>query len=230
MTSFTISNMDYAPVKFMVKIFEANYPESLGAVLVHKAPWVFQGIWAIIKGWLDPVVAAKVHFTKSIEDLEQFIPKSQIVKELGGSEEWDYKYVEPVEGENEQMKDVEGRERLEKERDREVLEFQKKTFDWIARGSNDSDALDIAKERDGLAKRLNENYWALDPYIRARSLYDRQGMIGRGGVVDYYPEQRKEKQKGDGVNGIVGAGTNSNLNASKGQNPTDVNTSADDVD
>lgn len=27
----------------MIKCFEANYPESLGAVLVHKAPWVFQG-------------------------------------------------------------------------------------------------------------------------------------------------------------------------------------------
>ncbi|MBE3049196.1 hypothetical protein IMZ48_43205 [Candidatus Bathyarchaeota archaeon] len=27
----------------MVKCFEANYPESLGTVLVYKAPWVFQG-------------------------------------------------------------------------------------------------------------------------------------------------------------------------------------------
>lgn len=56
MTGFSIANMvrgpfladcadhqDYGPVKFMIKCFEANYPESLGAVLVHKAPWVFQG-------------------------------------------------------------------------------------------------------------------------------------------------------------------------------------------
>lgn len=27
----------------MIKCFEANYPESLGSVLVHKAPWLFQG-------------------------------------------------------------------------------------------------------------------------------------------------------------------------------------------
>ena len=27
----------------MIKCFEANYPESLGAVVVHKAPWIFQG-------------------------------------------------------------------------------------------------------------------------------------------------------------------------------------------
>lgn len=32
------------PVKFMIKCFEANFPECLGAVLVHKAPWIFQGM------------------------------------------------------------------------------------------------------------------------------------------------------------------------------------------
>lgn len=30
-------------MKFMIKVFEANYPESLGVVLVHKSPWIFQG-------------------------------------------------------------------------------------------------------------------------------------------------------------------------------------------
>lgn len=45
MTNFTLANMDYAPVKFMIKCFEANYPESLGAVLIHNAPWVFQGLY-----------------------------------------------------------------------------------------------------------------------------------------------------------------------------------------
>ena len=39
-----MSNMDYTPVKFLIKAFEAHYPESLGVCLVHKAPWIFQGI------------------------------------------------------------------------------------------------------------------------------------------------------------------------------------------
>ncbi len=217
MSSFTLSNMDYAPLKFMIKIFEANYPESLGAVLVHKAPWVFQGIWSIIKGWLDPVVAAKVHFTKSVEDLEHFIPRSQIVKELGGDEDWDYRYIEPLEGENDAMTDVESRRRLEGERSTDVLEFQKKTFAWIASASNDAAAAQLAHERDQLAARLNRNYWELDPFIRARSLYDRQGMIGPGGLVDFYPEQRKRE-----VNGVPGLSTSVNASALSG--------AADDVD
>src|SRR2546421_5116291 len=98
MTDFSMANMDYAPVKFMIKCFEANYPESLGTVLVYKAPWIFNAIWNIIRGWLDPVVAGKVHFVKNVEELEKFVPKNQIPAELGGDEKWEYEYVEVKEG------------------------------------------------------------------------------------------------------------------------------------
>jgi hypothetical protein len=187
MSNFSLSNMDYTPVRFMIKCFEANYPESLGAVLVHKAPFVFSAIWNIIKGWLDPVVASKIHFTKHLEDLEQYIPRSQIMKELGGDEDWEYKYAEPAPGENEIFKDEAPRIKLEEERKADVLEYEKKTFDWIA-GRGDSDS--IKKERDLLAQKLHDNYWQLDPYIRARTIYDRTGMIQRGGKINFYTEKQ----------------------------------------
>ena len=66
MSNFSLSNMDYTPVRFMIKCFEANYPESLGVVLVHKAPWIFQGIWKVIKGWLDPVGWTGVYASRLI--------------------------------------------------------------------------------------------------------------------------------------------------------------------
>lgn len=47
MTNFTLANMDYTPVKFMIKCFEANYPESLGSVLIHKAPWIFSSTFPL---------------------------------------------------------------------------------------------------------------------------------------------------------------------------------------
>jgi hypothetical protein len=176
--------MDYTPVKFMIKCFEANYPESLGAVLVHKAPFVFSAIWNIIKGWLDPVVASKIHFTKHLEDLEQYIPRSQIMKELGGDEDWEYKYVEPAPGEIDIFKNEAPRLKLQEERKAAVLEYEKKTFEWIAAGA---DAASIKKDRDVLAQKLHDNYWQLDPYVRARSLYDRIGMIESGGNINFYP-------------------------------------------
>jgi len=194
MTGFSMANMDYSPVKFMIKVFEANYPESLGAVLVHQAPWVFQGIWSVIKGWLDPVVASKVHFTKSAQDLSQFIDAKHIPKDLGGEEDWTYRYVEPVPGENDRMKDTAIRQKLEAERAGIVREYEAATIKWSKSGD-----MSLNQTRLQLAEKLRKNYWQLDPYVRARSLYDRWGVIRGGGVVDFYPSASK------GTNGSVPA-------------------------
>src|ERR1700761_1175718 len=131
MTNFTLANMDYTPVKFMIKCFEANYPESLGSVLIHKAPWIFSSIWNIIKGWLDPVVASKIHFTKNREDLEEFIAPERLPKELEGDEDWEYEYSEVQAGENVQMEDKEKRDVLVKQRHDLAKEIQDVTIDWI---------------------------------------------------------------------------------------------------
>ncbi|EXJ94862.1 hypothetical protein A1O1_03260 [Capronia coronata CBS 617.96] len=186
MTNFTMANMDYSPVKFMIKVFEANYPESLGAVLVHKAPWIFQGIWKIIRGWLDPVVAGKVHFTSNVDDLEKFIDRSHIVKELDGNDDWEYTYVEPRAGENDPMKDHEARTALEAQRHVDVRHYQHKTFEWIAKGTG-PEADQIKAARNALAGKLYDNYWKLDKHIRARTFYDRIGMISPDGQVNFYP-------------------------------------------
>ncbi len=193
-------DQDYGPVKFMIKCFEANYPESLGVVLVHKSPWIFHstamlinslrenvlivpGIWNIIKGWLDPVVASKVHFTKNVEELETFIERSHIIKELGGDDPWEYKYLEPQSGENELMSDDGTKQRLLDERAGIVKDFESATQQWV----QDPQAHDSSKQRrNELAERLRSGYWQLDPYIRARSLYDRTGLIKKGGKIPFY--------------------------------------------
>ncbi|WXC63624.1 hypothetical protein SNK03_009446 [Fusarium graminearum] len=185
MTGFSMANMDYTPVKFMIKCFEANYPESLGAVLVHKAPWLFQGIWKVIRGWLDPVVAAKVHFTNNRSELEDFIAPNHLIKELEGDENWAYKYVEPSPGENDKMKDTQTRDRLLVEREELVKKFEQATREWI-RHPEGEQGKQIKSEREKIAKLLKEDYWHLDPYIRARTLYDRQGAIQSGGKTDWY--------------------------------------------
>ncbi|KAH8881433.1 CRAL/TRIO domain-containing protein [Thozetella sp. PMI_491] len=203
MTGFTMANMDYTPVKFMIKCFEANYPESLGAVLVHKAPWIFQGIWKIIKGWLDPVVASKVHFTNNIKELEEYIPVKQVPKDLEGEEDWEYKYVEPVPGENDKMKDTQTRDRLLAGRDLLVKEYEQVTIEWIRNPEGEkTDA--IKAKRNALVARLREDYFALDPYVRARSLYDRIGVLLPGGQIDFYPQAKPEVVK---VNGAAPAET-----------------------
>lgn len=192
MSEFSLANMDYTPVKFMIKCFEANYPESLGSVLVYKSPWVFQGIWKVIRGWLDPVVANKVHFASSVDDLQQWIPRSQISKELGGLEDYTYKYPEPVEGENKRMEDTAAKDSIKSERAELVKSYESETASWAS-------GEDSGEGRTRLAQRISENYWRLDPYVRARSLYDRSGVIGEGGKINFYPSAGgAAKAGGDG--------------------------------
>jgi len=116
--------------------------------------------------------------------MEAFVPRSRIITELGGPENWAYKYLEPVPGENDKMKDVATRDRLIQQRSLIVDEFEKGTLDWI---QGEGDAEGIKKRRNEIANRLREDYWGLDPYIRARSYYDRAGLINPGGKLQFYP-------------------------------------------
>lgn len=164
----------------MIKCFEANYPESLGSVVVYKAPWVFNQIWRIIKGWLDPVVASKIHFAKNIDELESFIPRSRIIKELDGDENWEYKYTEPQLGENKPMQDTATKGKLEADRKEMVLAYEKDTLVW-------ANGVGSGQGRGGIRDQLRDNYWRLDPFVRARSHYDREGLLGPDGKLDFYP-------------------------------------------
>ncbi|EPS25076.1 hypothetical protein PDE_00007 [Penicillium oxalicum 114-2] len=188
MTGFGLSNMEYPPVKFILKCFEANYPECLGVLLIHNAPWVFSGIWRIIRGWMDPDIAAKVNFTNNVNDLTKFIARDQLVEELGGSEKWKYTYIEPDENENRRMEDTITRDALLQERQEIGEEFLTATSDWIDASKNmDDGKLQSAQsQRAYLAERLRINHWKVDPYTRARLCLDREGVIREGGKIAFY--------------------------------------------
>ena len=168
------------------------------------------GIWKIIKGWLDPVVAGKVHFTNNLKELEEYIPKSQVLKELDGEEDWDYKFTEPVPGENDKMKDTGTRDRLLAAREVLVKEYEQATLEWLLNPEGEKTAA-IKARRSELTTKLREDYFNLDPYIRARSWYDRTGVMLPGGKLDFYPTSAK-------ANGAAAAPAQA------------VETSADDVD
>jgi hypothetical protein len=74
-------------LKAIARIDEDNYPETLGATLVLNAPWIFGALWKIIKGFLDPVVAAKVivldgDWKKTL--LDTYIDADALPAEYGG--------------------------------------------------------------------------------------------------------------------------------------------------
>lgn len=140
---------------------------------------------------MDPEIAAKVDFTNSVADLEKYINHDQLVTELGGAEQWDYKYIEPDENENALMKYTIIRDALLRERREIGEEFLAATAEWIE-ATKTRDKFKIQSthsERAYLAERLRVNYWKLDPYVRARLCLDRMRVIQDGGKIDFYPEE-----------------------------------------
>lgn len=175
LSDFSMSNMDYNAVKFIIKCFEAHYPESLGFILIHKAPWIFQGIWNIIKGWIDPVVASKISFTRNYNDMSKFIADEYIPKELGGKREHEYEYIEPEDGENALLKDEAKFKEIDDKRYQWGVEFQEATLDWIQ--ASDDDARKKAQDKKNeLAEKLRASYWEFDKYYRRATVFDRNGL------------------------------------------------------
>lgn len=80
MTGFGLRNMDWTYMQFLVKAFEAYYPETLGTLVIHKAPWIFGGIWRALRPLLDPVVASKFVFTRTDEELFEIVHPDQLLK------------------------------------------------------------------------------------------------------------------------------------------------------
>ncbi|VEU21542.1 DEKNAAC102760 [Brettanomyces naardenensis] len=177
LSEMTMANMDYAAVSYMVKCFEAHYPESLGILFVHKAPWIFAGIWKIVRSWLDPVVASKIVFTNSTDDLAKYIDRKHILKELGGDSDFEWNYLQPTKSKNGHVSDdEEAKEAIEEERKQILSKFIHKTIDWIETTDGTASRA-LLDERIQIGRELAENYKKLDGYIRNRSVYDRWGDV-----------------------------------------------------
>ncbi|GAA5874604.1 hypothetical protein JCM16303_002919 [Sporobolomyces ruberrimus] len=193
MTGFGIRNMDWRCILFIVKCLEAYYPESLNVMLIHNAPWVFQGIWKLLAPMLDPVVRNKIQMTKSTNDLVEHIPKNHLVKELGGSSEWKWQYPPVVPGENAPQKDPEGKKKVLSDRQKLIDEYVAVTREW----SKSTDPK-VEKKREIVVDRMRAQYHELDPYVRGRGAYHRNGnIVGNGLVVWNYPAGNGEKGEGE---------------------------------
>jgi len=92
MSNVSVKNLDLKSMQFMVSTLQNFYPESLGKVLVYNSTWIVNGIWKIIRPWLDSVTAAKVAFIKQ-EEFSKYIPLENLPKDYGGKDPFVYNYT-----------------------------------------------------------------------------------------------------------------------------------------
>nr|POF13016.1 cral-trio domain-containing protein c3h8.02 [Quercus suber] len=171
-----MKNVDLGPVRFLMT--DQHLPETLGKVILYRASWFIAGFWRTIRHWLDPTVAYKINFAANISELDQHISRDRIPREFGGDEDYTWEYLESKAGENASMEQGEERDKIAAARADLIKSFESETASWLHPSSD-------GKNRDAVAEQLRRNYWELDPYIRARSVYDRLGMIQPGGEVNF---------------------------------------------
>ncbi|KAJ7663010.1 CRAL-TRIO domain-containing protein [Mycena rosella] len=70
-----------------VEIGQNRYPECMGKFYIINAPFMFSGVWAMIKPWLDPVTVAKIDIIGSgyKDKLLAQIDAENLPKEFGGT-------------------------------------------------------------------------------------------------------------------------------------------------
>ncbi|KAJ3126812.1 hypothetical protein HK098_007106 [Nowakowskiella sp. JEL0407] len=206
LTGFGPANSDLNFTKFLVSTLEAHYPESLGAIMILNAPWLFQGFWSLVKPLLDPVVANKVHFVKDAE-LLNFISKDNIPpafafvldpataastkkKEKDAAKDppaSGYKYIPPT---HEPKDPEEYKVKLQKY-EIAVENFKSRTKKWsepefweevVSLTAEEEEARklrDVAscQEREKSMIDLVECYAELAPFVRSKTYNDRVGNI-----------------------------------------------------
>lgn len=177
MTDFTLFNMDYPYMKHLLKMFQIFYPESLGLLLVHNAPWVYEGVYNIIKHWMEPCVTSKFKFTKNLKELSQYIDMDQIPEGMGGTDQWNYEYIEPRDHEADKLQDHFGREAALQERAMLTQKVEQNTIDWLKTPPGSELEVEKLEERRGQIEELRMQYWTVDRYIRATTVSDRLGQI-----------------------------------------------------
>jgi hypothetical protein len=154
---------------------------------------MYVAIWRVARLWLNKELTSKVKFTHGAKGLRRWIAPDQLIKELGGDQDWQYSYEEPLADENIKMQDTETRDRLLEERRLLALRFEDLTKEWVMNAQLSDKAREICDRRNQCVDDLAENYWRLDPYVRARSLYDRQGYFCGADGVDWYRGKAEEE-------------------------------------
>jgi hypothetical protein len=142
----------------------------------------------MIQPWLDPVIASKINFTSSNSDMAKYITQENLQKSYGGQDSWEYNYIAPVAGEGvagEGVTEAEKRGEIQAERDELMRKFEDLSAEWAKLDPESADGRQKLADRADVAKQLGENFWKIDPYLRARTYYHRAGVIGSAGEIDY---------------------------------------------
>ncbi|KAJ2078705.1 phosphatidylinositol transfer protein csr1 [Coemansia sp. RSA 988] len=187
LTDFTRENIDLHLVRTLISLLTNYYPETLGILLIYVNSWLFSGIWSLISPFIDPVVKSKIIMINSSSGFSPYIDPEHLISEIGGRKKFEYKYKLPSSEENNLMADTKARDEVEADFVRAVDDYEAATRKWLdaVTDNNESSSSLDAFGRDEARNALRKSTIALDPYVRARTLYHRLGFISPDHSVSF---------------------------------------------
>ena len=196
---YKVNNMDYRPVKMIIQLMRDVYPQGLGDVILHRAPALIMPVWQLVKRLVSQEYWEHVHFTKDVTDLKNFLPEESIPTEMGGKDDtgWPYEYPNEDDvargvgsprdssamahipnSDSSSSSPLSNRGALLHRHRMEVAQlFEETTREWIDASRSGRDVRGLEKLREKYQSELVKAYWALDPYVRGRGIYDKLGWV-----------------------------------------------------
>lgn len=169
-------SQDFDFVKFLVSCFEAYYPETLGLLLIHRAPWVFSTVWTLIQPLLDPVVATKIQFTKDYNDILQHINQSALPGNITGEKDKktldEAVKIDPVAPGTLKTPETPAYQ----EYNEAIKEYEAETAEWTKQKTTE-DGNNYSGARHELAKQYRHARIKAERDIRGPTSYQAKGLI-----------------------------------------------------
>lgn len=82
----TVNKQVYGLIKLAAKVGSDYYPEIMGNLFIVNAPFLFSGVWAVCKGWLDEKTRNKIKIIGGgfVPVLKEFVDDETLPDFLGG--------------------------------------------------------------------------------------------------------------------------------------------------
>lgn len=179
LNGFSMKNLDYDLIKFLINLLENHYPECLGIALVINAPFLFSSSWNLIKHWFDPVVQNKIQFLKDSNELTKYIDPSILPKHLNGTQN-QFKYIPPNQQDQIMLStftnDQQGYQLAKRNHRKYAINYLNWTLQWA---NDQSNSQHLLTQRKKAQKKLRNAFLQLIPYVSTRTHYHRIGLINQ---------------------------------------------------
>ena len=175
-----LASLDIPSIQGDIQVLQNYYPECLGQCFIVDAPWIFYGIYKIVRSFLDPVVAAKIELIKSSEIIK-FVHPSMVPKRyVGGCDPTEFHHsIDPKNGET----------RINTDLDVDALNSQIKTLRQelirMTLSQKSLDAFDPESKRSSLRTDLKELTAKWETGILPENHYHRCGALSSYGIINW---------------------------------------------